>query len=259
MKFFQRKKKPMTNTRRPQPSQNKKLKPVLKQLASGVVISMGLWVMGSAVMHFNQKLSVTHWSVEADSELQIKIEQFLEAQTDLDFWHTRAAVMQAALLTHIPDIKTLEVSRILPHDLRIKATSRSALALWENKDKPSHVMLVDADAVAYRPLHRGENVDLPLLRLSQNELEQAMSLLHALRQQDINKLAHLSELIVVNQQWRLNFAHGEQWLFQQEKIEQDLKQVVAILGQPRWLQNYWRMDARMPQRWFIRPAKQEVI
>jgi len=259
MKFFQRKQKHAINTRRPQPSQNKKLKPVLKLFASGMVISMGLWAMGYAAMHFNQKLSVTHWSVEADSELQIKIEQFLEAQTVLDFWNTRAAVMQSTLLTQIPDIKTLEVIRILPYGLRIKATSRSAVALWESKSGVPQVMLVDADAVAYRPLNRGENVDLPLLRLNQHELAQAMALLHTLRQQDANKLAHLSELIVIDQQWRLNFSYGEQWLFQQEKIEQDLKQVVAILGQPRWLNNYWRMDARMPQRWFIRPAKQEVI
>ncbi|MDQ7001808.1 MAG: hypothetical protein Q9N02_03865, partial [Ghiorsea sp.] len=105
----------------------------------------------------------------------------------------------------------------------------------------------------------GENLDLPLLRLKSEHLVIATAVLQQLSVHMPQRAQALSEVIVERHDWRLNFAYGEQWQLNQESLQHDLPKVLSILSQPRWARRHWRMDARISERWFIRPAKQEVI
>jgi len=259
MHFLTRKHKPSENIRRKKTVKRSLnvnwVKPLLRVAVSCVVL-FGLMFGG---IKLNHKLSVTHWDIQADAQIKEQVEQFAASYEKLDFWHTRASLIQETLLAQAPDIKSVDVSRILPSGLMIKAYARKPLALWENTDQKAQVMLIDQDAKAYRALHRGENVDLPILRMSPAELSQAVALIHILQKNDANKVANLSEVLAETQTWRLNFSKGEQWQVNQANIDEDLQQIINVLAAPRWSRGYWRMDARIPQRWFIRPATQEVI
>ena len=261
MKLFPSKKTAHGNVRKKKSAPVKKQVKIawiqsLMQVVVAVVIIAGL---GYGVLQLNDKLAVAYWDIEANQSIKVKIEKYFAEQQHKDFWHSRASVIQHDLLARIPDIKQLEVSRILPDGLLIKAIARKPLALWESMDKASPVMLVDDSGKAYRALEAGENLDLPLLRLNKSELQTAMMVLNQLHHRSAQKLMNLSELIVKEKQWRLNFTRGEQWQLDQARLEQDVEQVINILETPRWSRGTWRMDARSPQRWFIRPAKQEVI
>ncbi len=259
MKRFPSKTKKTENVRR------QKARPVrqpirwLKPVLQGMAICVGASLVILGLLQLNQKLSIAYWDIEAEIPLQKQIEQFLVKQGHLDFWHSRAAVLQAGLIQDIPDIQHLQINRILPDGLLLKATARTPIALWEGEGVKSQVMLIDEKGVAYRSLQRGETLDLPILRLQKRELAQAVLVLQALHQQHASKLQDLSEVIVVERDWRLNFAHGEQWKLATAHPDKDIHKIINILAMPRWAQGYWRMDARIPQRWFIRPAKQEVI
>ncbi len=220
----------------------------------------GLLIAGSlafSAIYMNNKFAVEHWQVKANPQLSKQIEQYLAEKESKAFWQTRASLLQRELLAGIPDIEALEIRRILPNGLQINAKARQPLALWENGE--SSVMLIDEQATAYRPLKRGEYQDLPILRLASNELPKAATLIQKIQAYDASRLGELSEVIVEDERWRLNFSYGEQWQFHQAGIEQDLEQVIRLLATPRWSGGHWRMDARIPQRWFIRPARQEVI
>lgn len=262
MTLFSRKQKNIENARRTKKAEKNKVrlntnwfKPFLK----GVAVSMVVAGLSFGLMLFNQKLSVAYWDIEADAHIKTKIENYFTAQTTLDFWHTRASVIQDDLIQRIPDIQYLEVSRILPDGLLIKAQARIPVALWEDPSVSTQVMLVDEKGKAYRLLARGENLDLPLFRLRQEELGKATHLVLQLKAKNPTQALLLSEVITMDEAWRLNFAHGEQWQLNTVRLEQDTEKVINVLMQPRWANGHWRMDARIPQRWFIRPAKQEVI
>jgi len=260
--IFHTKKKNVGNVRR-----KKKVAPVkrrmtwLKPLQVVLVMSGVVAALGFSAVQLNQKMTVTHWQIDSPEQIKKPIASYFEHKNKLDFWHTRAAVIQRDLTASIPDIQRIEVSRILPDGLLIKATARKPIALWENISAKADkkVMLVDEQGVAYRPILRGENLDLPLFRLQPNNLKTAAAVLHHLNTNMPERVQALSEVIVEQQDWRLNFAHGEQWLLNQANLQDDLPKVLNILSQPRWARRHWRMDARIPERWFIRPAKQEVI
>jgi len=259
MKVFFANKKTSENTRKHiEKKDNKWIKPVLK---GGLLLGL-LATFSFGMLVLNQKMSVSYWDIEAKAPLNGQIERYFQQQKQLDFWHTRASDVQRALLLAIPDIKQVEVSRILPDGLQVIAVARQPLALWASKHglaKAEQVMLVDAAAHPYRSLQVGEALDLPLLRLKQENLKQASEMLHFLEEAGMQRAKELSEVIVEEQRWRLNFSHGEQWLVQQENLEQDMGKIMRILDKPQWAGGLWRMDARIPQRWFMRPAKQGVI
>lgn len=260
MMFFFRRKKAKGNTRRtPSVPLKKKvvwLRPALRGLSIAVMVS----VLGYGVLQLNQKLAVAYWDIDAAPSIQSQIEAVLSAQGERDFWHTRAGVLQSKLLLAVPDIKSIEVSRMLPDGLRIKAKARHPLSLWENTEvQPASVMLVDADGVMYREMKAGEALDLPLLRLPRQGVAQAVSMLNTMQQQQPAKVNRLSEVIADDTYWRLNFSFGEQWRINTLSLQQDIQQIMHVLSLPQWKQGIWRLDARIPERWFIRPAKQEVI
>ena len=261
MKFFSRKKVVQGNTRKKAVVKVKVRRNISlpQPLVQAVVACLVLAGLGFGGWKLNAQLSVAYWDVDANQAIKVEIEKYFAALPEKDYWHTRASVVRDDLLQRIPDIKKIDVSRVLPDGLLIKAVAREPLALWESMDKESAVMLVDDSGQAYRPLARGESLDLPIMRLHESQLPAAMLILNQLYQRSPIKLLNLSELIVTEDQWRLNFAKGEQWQLNKTSLEQDVAQVIQILETPRWSRGYWRMDARIPQRWFIRPAKQEVI
>jgi len=254
------KKKEVGNVRR----SKKVVKPVrrpsrwLKPLAQALAISLAVVASGFGIWKLNTQLSVSYWDIEAAPHVQKQIQSYLEKQQDLDYWHTRASVLQAGLIANIPDIQHIQINRILPDGLLVQAIARQPMALWKD-DAAQQIKIIDEHGVAYRALKRDEIKDLPVLRVSQAELAQAVKLLEALNKYDVRKLLDLSELIMADNGWRLNFAHGEQWKVAQTHLEKNLIQVINVLDAPRWANGHWRIDARIPERWFIRPAKQEVI
>lgn len=259
---FSLRKKEVGNVRR-----KKKVEPVkrrlswLKPLQMIGIVSSVVALAGFVAIQFNQKMTVTYWQIDAPSQIKKPIAAYFEHKEKFDFWHTRASVVQEDLMLSIPDIQDIEVNRVLPGGLLVKATARQPIALWENitEEVGKKVMLVDERGVAYRPILRGENLDLPLLRLKAEHLAIATAVLQHLSVNMPQRAQALSEVIVERHDWRLNFAHGEQWQFNQESLQDDLYKVLTILSQPRWARGHWRMDARISERWFIRPAKQEVI
>ncbi len=260
--IFRTNKKDVGNVRR-----KKKVKPVkrrmtwFKPLQVVLIASTVIAVLGFSTMKLNQEMTVTYWKIDSPEHIKKPISVYFANKESFDFWHTRAAVIQRDLTALIPDIQRIEVSRILPDGLLIKATARQPIALWENVAAKTDkvVMLVDEQGVAYRPILRGEQLDLPLFRLDASRLKTATAVLHHLSVNMPERAQALSEVIVERQAWRLNFARGEQWQLNQASLQDDLPKVLSILSQPRWARGHWRMDARIPERWFIRPAKQEVI
>ncbi|MDX8382192.1 MAG: hypothetical protein R8M14_08805 [Ghiorsea sp.] len=266
MRFFFAKKKPTGNTRRlakvayavksvkPVKKPSRWFKPMLEVL----VASVALMVCGFGVLKLNETCSVTYWDIQADKNIKPQIEKYLSARTDLDFWHTRAIVLQDGLRSQVPDIQRLQISRVLPDGLLVQAVARQPMALW--KDEASQeVMLIDEKGVAYRTLLPGETFDLPMLRVKENELSESVDMLLALQKYDEQKWMRLSEMIVAEQGWRLNFAKGEQWNITSNDWQDNLIKVIQILDMPRWANGNWKLDTRVPERWFIRPAKREVI
>ncbi|HID36234.1 MAG TPA: hypothetical protein EYP39_02480 [Ghiorsea sp.] len=260
MMFFSRNKKPKGNVRRNKPV----VKPVkrprqwLQPLLRGVVISSALVLCGVGVWKLNDQLSVSYWDIDAAPHVQAQIEAYLEQQPNKDYWHTRAAKLQQTLIIQVPDIAQLQVSRILPDGLLIKAQARIPMALWKD-EQAQQVMLIDETGMAYRALKWGESIDLPVLRAESVQLEAATQMLLTLNKYDVRKLLNLSELIAADNGWRLNFTQGEQWFVAAASIEHDVTQILNLLNKPRWAQGNWRIDARIPERWFIRPARQEII
>ncbi|MDQ7004445.1 MAG: hypothetical protein Q9N67_05845 [Ghiorsea sp.] len=256
--FFLKQRKVSDNIRRRKVSvQSVASKRWLQPLFKGVWMASMMLLCGVGLWQLNTQLSVSYWDIDAEAHVQRQIEDYL-SQRDKDYWHMRASILQVELMQYIPDIEQVQVSRVLPANLYIKAKARQPIALWKNK-KNQQVMLVDDKGVAYRALQRNESIDLPILRVELTQLQAASQVLKMLHQYDVRQLLRLSELIAMDESWRLNFTKGEQWLIEMGNLEYNVVQVINILKQPRWAKKHWRIDARMAERWFIRPAKQELI
>lgn len=260
MMFFSNSKKTKGNVRRNKPVVKavKRPRQWLQPMLRGVVIFSALVLCGVGVWKLNEQLSVSYWDIDAAPHVQAQIEAYLEQQPNKDYWHTRAATLQQALITQVPDIAQLQVGRILPDGLLIKAQARIPMALWKD-EQTQQVMLIDETGTAYRALKRGESIDLPVLRVKAKQLQEASHILRVLNQYDMRTLLSLSELIADADAWRLNFSRGEQWYIDTTSLEYDITQIINIMSKPRWQHGYWRVDARISERWFIRPAKQEII
>lgn len=258
--FFSKHKKDTGNMRRRKAVVKPVKRPLrwVQPLLRGTLVSSAIILCGFGMWKLNAQLSVSYWDIDAELHVQRQIEDYLTQQQHRDYWHTRASKLQADLMQRIPDIEHVQVSRVLPDGLLIKAKARKPMALWKN-ELSKQVMLIDDKGVAYRTLQRGESIDLPILRVEEGQLEMASQVLNTLNQYDVRKLLNLSELVAADEGWRLNFAKGEQWFVEMANLEHDVVQVLNILNKPRWAQRHWRIDARIPERWFIRPARQEII
>ncbi|MDQ7001204.1 MAG: hypothetical protein Q9N02_00765, partial [Ghiorsea sp.] len=125
--------------------------PWFKALQVIVIASSVVVLTGFIAMQFNQKMTVTSWKIDAPKHIEEAIAAYFKHQKNLDFWHTRASQVKEDLMLSIPDIQHIEVSRVLPDGLLIKATARQPIALWENitEEVGKEVMLVDERGVAY--------------------------------------------------------------------------------------------------------------
>jgi len=76
------------------------------------------------------------------------------------------------------------------------------------------------------------------------------------RRLDARRWKRLSEMIAGTDGWRLDFARGEAWLLPAgPAVEGRIRRMLALLGTPRWRRGAWRVDARLPDRWFIRKSR----
>lgn len=211
-------------------------------LLAGFVV-IGWWL--------NQAMSVRQWDIEADAVLASAIESQLRAMPEKDFLHTRPAHLRRQWLADIPDMADVQITRILPDALHIEARLRLPVALWQQEQG---IYLLDRHGHAYRPLRRGESPDMPLLRVEAERLASACHLLDMLRL--AGKRESLSEIRSAGGHWRVYFTRGERWLLPQGAEETVIHRLTRILKKPRWQNRHWRVDARSPTRWFIRPARQ---
>jgi len=242
-----------TNQRRIDPAIQKEarrrsLKRIGRVLMFGLIVS----VMATSMIWLNQKWSVTSWQIQADASLKRAIELQLHAMSNRDFLNTRPDLLRELWLQRIPDLADVRITRILPGKLLIQADPRVPVALWQ--DGQSRLHLVDRHGHIYRLLRKGESPDLPLLRIPEEQLEAARHMLVALAQHDVQKLSALSEIRVASRHWQIYFSRGVTWLIPQGNEASMIKRIESLLQQPRWRNRYWRVDARLASRWYIRPA-----
>jgi len=220
------------------------------QISAGVVIVAAVLLAG---WWMNEKMSVTQWQVEGEPAMKQAISQKLEMMAVKDFISTRPDMLSEQWLSELPDLARVEVSRVLPNSLKIRAHPRVPVALWQNEK--SQLYLFDEKGDAYRQLKKGESPDLPLLRIDEKHLLAAGQLLHLLKAQQVMALNELSEIRVGSQYWQIYFSKGVTWTLPFGEEAAAIKYLTRLLEQPRWSGRSWRVDARSSDRWFIRPAR----
>lgn len=203
----------------------------------------------------NRALTVTNWQINGVPEgMEAAIDRQLDAMRPLDLVHAWPASLRRRLLDSLPDLAEVNISRHLPDSLQINASLRMPVALWRDAD--GVVQLVDGEGKAYRPLKAGDALDLPLLRVSREDVDRSVALLLRLKQVDESRYAALSEWIDEPDGWRLNFDQGRCWLLPRGPVAaKRIAQVDALMQQARWQDGGWRVDVRAPTRWFIRKSK----
>jgi len=250
-----------------------------KQIATTSFISLVLFVGAlSGIWSLNQSLSIKHWDIYASTPLKADIEHALNDMDKLDFWHSRPALLRKQLLNKIPDLADIQIQRQLPSSLVIHVTPRQAIALWFNKvglnkdggnkdgfnkntaKQQGQLYLVDEHGTAYRARKHGESSDFPVLRMQQKHLVEACQWLATLKKEQPQWFARSSELFASPTGWKLNLVAGQQWQipFGPRGLK-NIAQLSNILKQPRWHAGNWRIDTRLENRWFLRPATHEGV
>jgi len=219
----------------------------------------GIAIAALSIWSLNQALSVKHWNIHASTALKPQVEQVLSHMEKLDFWHARPSKVRAQILTHVPDIADVSIQRQLPDTLDITIIPRQPIALWLNPDV-GNLYLVDEQGFAYRARQHGELLDLPILRMEQAQLSQACQWLVQLKTKHPHWFAQSSEIFAIYNGWKINLSAGQQWQLPlgQRAIDQTT-QITTLLEQPRWHAGNWRIDTRLANRWFLRPATHEGV
>lgn len=242
------------NQRRPDPARNKASRMrLVKHVGriSALVVLVALTLATGWWM--NERMSVTQWQVEGEPTLKQAISEKLEAMPVKDFISTRPDQLSEQWLQDLPDLARVDVSRVLPDTLHVRTYARVPVALWQN-DK-SQIYLFDENGIAYRMLNKGESPDLPLLRIAQERMPDAHQLLQLLQQQDVLEMSSLSEVRAGTTYWQIYFSKGVTWTLPFGEERAAIKQLASLMKQPRWSNRSWQVDARSPDRWFIRPAR----
>jgi len=224
----------------------------LKQLGRGLLFGSCMLALVACSVWLNQQWSVEHWEIKAEAPIKAAIEAQLKAMPNRDFLHTRPDILRQTWLQQIPDMAAVRISRVLPDALFIQADARVPTALWQDEQNQLH--LFDDQGNAYRLLHEGESPDLPLLRVGAEQLVAAQQMLTALALHDEQQLPVLSEIRVSGGHWKLYFSHGVSWLIPRGQEIAVIDRIKSLMKQKRWQHRYWRVDARLASRWFIRPA-----
>lgn len=229
-------------------ARQRSLKRIGRILALGVMAG----VMTTSAVWLNQKWSVESWEIKGDALLKSAIEAQLQAMPNRDFLSTRPDFLREQWLQRIPDLADVRITRILPDRLRIQADARVPVALWQ--DGQSRLHLFDSHGNVYRLLKKGESPDLPLLRIPEDKLDAARAMMVALEQSEVQKQSDLSEIRAGSRHWKIYFSRGVKWLIPQGDEGPMIERIKSLLQQPRWRHRFWRVDARLASRWFIRPA-----
>jgi len=225
--------------------------------------AVALVLVSALLLHaLNGALGVRAWQVQSgDSALQVAISAQLRKMAPLDFLDSRPQLLAQRLRNLEPDIAKLEIARRLPHSLLLQAAVRVPVALWARDD--GRVWLVDGSGVAYRPIHRSEHLNLPLLRCeSAQEAEKMVVLMHQMGLHDGELLSEISELVVEDGVVKVDMNRGAQWIFPLDgKMAARVAQIRALLARAPWNHGAWKIDARQQDRWFVRAGSgaREVI
>ncbi len=212
---------------------------------TGVILYAGWWLNGA--------MSVTSWKIEGNPSLKQAIAEQLEAMESRDFIHTRPELLSREWMGALPDLGEVQIMRVLPNALHIRATARVPIALWQ--DEKGRLQLVDRKGAVYRALQRTEAPDLPLLRVPESTLSSSYQLLGMLAKQNMKMITGLSEVRAEGDYWKVHFSKGVSWKLPFGKERESLVQISTLLKQPRWRNRSWQVDARQQTRWYIRPAK----
>jgi len=232
-----------------------RMKHTLKRMGHLCAVVAGLTLILTSAYWLNQALSVEAWTIRGVPEnLETAINTEINAMQTRDFIHARPSILRHTLLARLPDLADVSIARRLPDSLEITARERVPVALWQSQ--AGKVSLVDGRAVAYRGLRHGEQLDLPLLRMPQTNLGDAVNILLAMKRKNAGRYEHLSELIGEGSSWRFNFEQGQSWLLPNGNASgQRMQDLIVLMRQKRWRGENWRIDARLPTRWFIRKSK----
>ena len=216
-------------------------------------------ILGVGLYSLNQTLSVKRWNIHAPAELKSNINVVLSHMEKMDFWHSRPSVLRVELLKNIPDLADVKIQRQLPDALEIHIIPRQTIALWLNPEQGS-LYLVDQQGHAYRPIKHGETLNFPVLRMPKEMLPQACQWLVQLQTTQPYWFALSSEMFAMYDGWKVNLSSGQQWQlpFGQRAMD-EIKQITKILKKPRWHAGNWRIDTRLENRWFLRPATHEGV
>lgn len=228
---------------------------------TGIGLALVLMMAGSTY-GLNRYFTVSGWSVALDSPTSLPLEQMIEAELaempQMDFWHSRPALLREQLMRNIADLADVQIRRKLPHALDIRATARIPVALWQKE--AGKVFLVDATGHAYRQLAAHEDADLPVLRMTQHQLTDAGRALRQMQQAMPRHFADVSEILASDRDWKFNFSRGQQWLVSAEEMARNpFASLAALLDRPRWQAGQWRIDMRIENRWFLRPSREEGV
>jgi len=220
-----------------------------------------LLLLAGTAMLLNEQFRLESWRIEIEGDnrtaLQQQVDREMRSLSDLDYWHTRPAILSDRLLAMLPDLLDVHVQRSLSGTATIEARARTAVALWQHDQS---VELVDLFGTAYRQLQPKEISDLPILRADENELFAASQLLGMFKATHPRRFQTISELLTGHDEWKINFSKGEQWILSRHQdVSDSIRSVSDLLDKPRWKSGHWRVDARSESRWFIRPATQEGV
>ncbi|MFQ5356525.1 MAG: cell division protein FtsQ/DivIB [Mariprofundaceae bacterium] len=199
----------------------------------------------------NEAFDIRHLHIlDADQSLKIAIQEELGR---LDFIHSRPARIRRILRESLPDIADVRVERRLPHTLVISTQVRQPVALWADHE---NIYLVDVEGFPYRQMRQSEDLDLPLVRLSADQLPEAIQLLTTLMAVDQKQSGRLSECLYDDSTWKLYFDSGQRWLLPGgSRTEDVIRRLYALMNKAPWRNGIWQVDARYPDRWFIRQAR----
>lgn len=247
---------PRANTRRrrkqPRSVDRRRL---VRTLAIGGVVAMMAGAGGWGLLYLNRALSVDSWRIEAPDSLRAAIATRLQRQP-MDFCHTFPPLLRHKLMASIPALADVRISRSVGGALTIRAIPRQAVANW--LDPHGRMQLVDRHGLAYASTGAPLPI-LPMLRLPAGQLPKAAAMLSHLKELSHSLFAHLSEMDAIDGAWKLYFDHGESWVIPQHGAIRRVNRLVALIEQPRWRKDAWRIDARMDNRWFIRPASSKEV
>jgi len=235
---------------------------VRKRIMTSAAVILVTALTGASAYGLNRYFTVSDWHVALDRPSTLPLEQMIDEQLsqmeNLDFWRSRPALLRQKLLATIPDLDEVHIRRQLPHALEIHAEPRVPVALWQKE--AGKIFLVDAEGHAYRQLSAHEDADLPVLRMSPEHLAAAGRSLQQLQQTMPRFFAQVSEVFATGHDWKFNFARGQQWLISAEEMAgTPFHSLAALLDKPRWQAGNWRIDMRIENRWFLRPAGQEGV